>query len=107
MITFTLGFERQTLSQLKVFCETNSQIFIIHVFEVQAKPRRSPTIPPRRKKSLKEIESTAYIADPSEFQRTESQAHNPLGKTISNPKPQKLAQVTYSDVYVKKAGEIT
>ena len=82
-----------------------SQIFII--FEVQAKPRRSPTIPPRRKKSLKEIESTAYIADPSEFQRTESQAHNPLGKTISNPKPQKLAQVTYSDVYVKKAGEIT
>ena len=93
------------MNQFKVFCEKISQIFLM--IEIQAKPRRSPTIPPRRKKSLKEIENTAYIADPSQFQRREPQAHNSLGKTISNPKPQKLAQVTYSDAYVKRAEDIT
>ena len=78
--------------------------------EVQAKPRRSPTIPPRRKKSINEIESTAYIANPSELTRaapSESLTKTQLGKTISNPIPHKLAQVTLSDAYVKKAEDIT
>lgn len=77
------------------------------ISEVQAKPRRSPTIPPRRKKSINEIESTAYIAHPSELSKAEPLIKTPLGKTISNPIPHKLAQVTYSDAYVKKAEEIS
>ena len=75
-----------------------SQIFII--FEVQAEPRRLPTIPSRRRRSIEEIESTAYIANPNQL-RADFITKSPLGETISDPKPHKFANITYSDAYVQ------